>query len=301
VLGGLLATHHLTSDDLYLKRAVDLADRMLPAFDTPFGLPLPSIDLSKRVGVPDPYSPHLISTAEAATLQLEFRYLSELTNNPVYWHKVENVMSVINKAKPSNLVPIFMSADQGTFMQSEIRLGSRGDSYYEYLLKQYLQTARTQPIFQKMYDGAMQDIYENLLQKSLTKKLTYTSELIPRRTADGLTWDRQAKQDHLVCFLGGSLMLGATTSGARGSVVSIPPRPEELTPQGQRDWKTGAELIETCMETHDTSTGLSPEIVQFKTAGDNSPQSNRDWYIKNSRYGAHTSQIGHMNPHVFSN
>lgn len=32
--------------------------------------------------------------------------------------------------------------DTGQFMMSEIRLGSRGDSYYEYLLKQYLQTVR---------------------------------------------------------------------------------------------------------------------------------------------------------------
>ncbi len=32
------------------------------------------------------------------------------------------------------------SPDSGKFMMSEIRLGSRGDSYYEYLIKQYLQT-----------------------------------------------------------------------------------------------------------------------------------------------------------------
>lgn len=29
--------------------------------------------------------------------------------------------------------------------------------------------------------------------------------------------------------------------------------------------------------------GLSPEIVQFKTTADGSPQSDRDWYIKGSR------------------
>jgi uncharacterized protein YyaL (SSP411 family) len=109
VLGGLLAAHHLTSDDLYLKRAIDLADRMLPAFDTPSGLPLPSVNLAKRIGMPDQFSPDRISTAEAATLQLEFRYLAELTNDERYWYKVEEVMAVINKAKlPNNLVPIFM-------------------------------------------------------------------------------------------------------------------------------------------------------------------------------------------------
>ena len=109
MLGGLLSAYHLTSDDLYLKRSIDLADRMLPAFNTRSGLPLPSINLAKRIGVPDQYSPQLISTAEAATLQLEFRYLAELTNHTEYWYKVEKVMSVINNAKlPNNLVPIFM-------------------------------------------------------------------------------------------------------------------------------------------------------------------------------------------------
>ena len=112
VLGGLLSAQHLTSDDLYLKRAIELADRMLPAFDTPSGLPLPSVNLAQRIGVPDPYSPQRISTAEAATLQLEFRYLAELTSNETYWHKVEKVMSVISKANFYNhLAPIFLRYD----------------------------------------------------------------------------------------------------------------------------------------------------------------------------------------------
>lgn len=38
------------------------------------------------------------------------------------------------------LLPIFVEPNTGTFYMSEIRLGSRGDSYYEYLLKQWLQT-----------------------------------------------------------------------------------------------------------------------------------------------------------------
>ena len=67
-------------------------------------------------------------------------------------------------------------------------------------------------------------------------------------------WTLQPKQDHLVCFLGGLLMLGATTIGAVGHSVSIPPRYEELTPQGRRDWKTGVDLTQTCIETHNTAT-----------------------------------------------
>lgn len=64
---------------------------MLPVFDTESGLPLPNINLGQRKGVPDENLPYLVSTAEISTLQLEFRYLSYLTEEETYWEKVESV------------------------------------------------------------------------------------------------------------------------------------------------------------------------------------------------------------------
>lgn len=43
-------------------------------------------------------------------------------------------------SKPDGLVPIYISTDSGRFVGSTITLGARGDSYYEYLLKQWIQT-----------------------------------------------------------------------------------------------------------------------------------------------------------------
>ena len=91
VLGGLLAAYTLTYDGLYLARAQDLADRLLPAFDTPSGLPHANVNLARREGVPNADSPQLVSTAEVSTLQLEFRYLSFLTENDAYWDAAERV------------------------------------------------------------------------------------------------------------------------------------------------------------------------------------------------------------------
>ncbi|KAJ7791767.1 glycoside hydrolase family 47 protein [Mycena olivaceomarginata] len=284
VLGGLLSALHLTSDDMYLRHAVDLADRMLPAFDTPSGLPMTSVNLKTSVGIQDPGN-H-ISTAEATTLQLEFRDLAQLTKNDTYWYKAEKVMAVVKAAHlPSNLAPISMNANDGSFSHSEIRLGSRGDSYYEYLLKQWLQTDRTEPVYLKMYEDTMLGIHNHLVQTTPTRKLTYIAELFPKGADWRTTWDLNHKQDHLVCFLAGSLMLGATTAGSRGA-VSVPPKMDELTRSGQRDWKTGVELLEGCMATHETATGLSPEIVQFQPSAD---QPERDWYIKGSRPGGPAS------------
>ena len=67
---------------------------------------------------------------------------------------------------------------------------------------------------------------------------------------DSRQWRLVPKQDHLACFLGGSLMLGAVDGGSS----SVPPLPSELSENAKRDWKTGVELIKTCMETHQTST-----------------------------------------------
>ncbi|KAF8185225.1 glycoside hydrolase [Mycena galopus ATCC 62051] len=194
VLGGLLSAYHLTGDDLYKSHAADLGDRMLPAFDTASGLPAPSVNLAARTATSS-----RVSISEATTLQLEFRYLAEITGRVAFSHKAEKVMEVVNRNRiPNGLVPIDMNAD-GTFARSGIRLGSNGDSYYG----------------------------------NNTFKLT---------------------------------------------------RMDELTAAGVRDWETGVAFLETCMGTHRTATGLSPEGVHFRTTAD--PKGERDWYIKGANKAA---------------
>ncbi|KAH9854342.1 glycoside hydrolase [Lenzites betulinus] len=290
VLGGLLSAYALTKDPMYIDKAKDLADRIMPAFDTPSGLPLSNVNLGARVASKTGDNKGLVSTAEVATLQLEFRYLSHLTGNETYWNVVEKVMETIKGSSlNTGLASIFMNPEDGRFVMSAIRLGSRGDSYYEYLLKQYVQTNYTEPVYKEMYEFAMNGVQEHLIKKSVSGRLTYTAELIPERSGSGkMSWRLQPKQDHLICFFGGSLMLGAVTAGAATQNVSIPPHAKHLTPVGIRDWKTGVELIETCMRTHDTATGLSPEIVHFRIPGDKVSGSSvpDDWYIKGAKPGA---------------
>ncbi|KAH7886293.1 glycoside hydrolase family 47 protein [Phlebopus sp. FC_14] len=315
VMGGLLAAYHLSgADPIFLEKAQDVANRILPVFNTPSGLPLSNVNLHLQIGVPDLDNNGYVSTAEAATLQLEFRYLSYLTDEDIYWEKAEGVMAVLKAARmPHGLASIFIDPRDGQYRPASIRLGSRGDSYYEYLMlvlthvcifafftdlpaagsKQYLQTNQTEHVYREMYDDAMTGIHKYLVQRSPISKLVYTAELIPETGHHGeLGWRLVPKQDHLVCFLGGSLMLGATTSGALVDHVSVPPLPHELSPQGKRDWLLGAELIKTCMATYDTRTGLAPEIVHFRIPGDgldkmggteNPPL---DWFIKGSSPGA---------------
>lgn len=148
MLGGLLSAHYLSNtypdlapisdddkgaagEDLYLEKAADLADRLLGAFNSESGVPYASVNLKTSEGVPSHADGGASSTAEAASLQLEMKYLAKLTGESNYWDKAEKVMQVIDdNGMEDGLLPIFIYASQGTFRGSNIRLGSRGDSYY---------------------------------------------------------------------------------------------------------------------------------------------------------------------------
>jgi len=50
------------------------------------------------------------------------------------------MLQIFSLHRTSGLAPIYINADTGEFRSSShITLGARGDSYYEYLLKQWLQ------------------------------------------------------------------------------------------------------------------------------------------------------------------
>lgn len=84
------------------------------------------------------------TTSEVSSIQLEFRDLSRITNDKIYENAVEKVSEKLHELqKLDGLVPIFINAHSGDFVEfSTISMGARGDSYYEYLLKQWLQIGK---------------------------------------------------------------------------------------------------------------------------------------------------------------
>lgn len=81
-------------------------------------------------------------------------------------------------------------------------MGALGDSFFEYLLKAWLQSNKEDNEARQMFDDAMQAVFQHMLRKS-TGGLTYFAELKFDRPED--------KMDHLSCFAGGLLALGAKT------------------------------------------------------------------------------------------
>ncbi|CCE65388.1 hypothetical protein TPHA_0L00320 [Tetrapisispora phaffii CBS 4417] len=266
MLGGLLAAHHLSmqldvgNPEVYLQKAVDLGDRLAMAFvNSETGIPYSSVNLKTGQTVKNHVDDGASSTAEFTTLQLEFKYLSFLTGNNSYWLLAENVYPTMYKKNNltdeyySGLVPIYTHPDTGMFHGQNIRMGSRGDSFYEYLLKQYLMTS--EELYYDLYRISMDGMKKKLLAKSHPHGLTYIGErpfgpnkaLIP-------------KLDHLVCFMGGLLAMGATNGlqfdEARKSSFWDAKRAD--------DFKIAEELTYSCFQLYDQiPSGLAPEIVMF--------------------------------------
>ncbi|PIO60254.1 glycosyl hydrolase family 47 [Teladorsagia circumcincta] len=79
-------------------------------------------------------------------------------------------------------------------------LGALGDSFYEYLLKSWLQSGKTDAQAKRMYWEANEAIQKNMIFKSKTG-LTYVAEL-----RNGLP---EHKMSHLACFVVGMFALQA--------------------------------------------------------------------------------------------
>jgi len=243
ILGGLLSAYHLSHDKIFLDKAIDLGDRLLPCFETTSGIPYSDINLHTHRAHAPKWGPDS-SVSEVTTLQLEFKDLSRLTADPKYESAADKVIEHIHKLnKQDGLVPIFINADSGNFRaHSTITLGARGDSYYEYLLKQYLQTGKTREFLLRDYNDSVNGMMNKLMSYSEPNKLLFMGELQSGKAF-------KPKMDHLVCFLPSVLALGYF-NGLSYSHLEVAER-----------------LAYTCYQMYEQMpTGLSPEIAYFNMA-----------------------------------
>lgn len=273
MLGGLLSAHYLSTEfpelaplteddegasgeDLYLEKATDLANRVLGAFESNSGVPFASVNLKTEQGIPSHDDGGASSTAEAATLQLEFKYLAKITGEANYWEKAEKVIQVIDdNGAQDGLVPIYIYAHDGKFRTNNIRLGSRGDSYYEYLIKQYLQTSKEEPIYEEMWDQALAGVRKHLITYSTPSKFTVLGE-----RPNGLEGELSPKMDHLVCFMPGTIALGATGGLSEAEAKKLP----TWNKRKDEEMQLARELTQTCWGMYKVmATGLAPEIAHF--------------------------------------
>ena len=151
--------------------------------------------------------------SEVGTLHLEFVQLSAATGDARFQAAVDAVGDRIARevisanrmtsAQPlAPLLPILMDRD-GWPLQSMTSIGAGGDSYYEYLLKAWIQTQRSEPVWRKRYAAAAGAIVKGFVHRTESGR-AYLGEISPYG-------EPVPKMDHLTCFVPGMLALGATT------------------------------------------------------------------------------------------
>lgn len=178
VIGGLLSAHIYASSPALghqipgykgsmLSLAVDLADRLMPAFDTPTGIPLARVNL--RHGK---YRENITETctAGAGSLVLEFATLSRLTGDDKYEAVARRAFFAIWERRTAlDIVGTSIDAMSGLWLSAMSGVGASVDSFYEYALKSYILLGDEQ--FLEVFTLAYTAIKENMLDGWLYKNI----------------------------------------------------------------------------------------------------------------------------------
>jgi mannosyl-oligosaccharide alpha-1,2-mannosidase len=128
-VGGLLSAHHACGDPVLLARARDLVDRLLPAFDTPTGMPHRFVNL-KTGRTRDART----NPAEVGTYLPEWGTLARLTGERRYYDLPKRAtQALFARRSKLDLIAEGIDADTGAWTSRRSTVGSGSDSYYEYL------------------------------------------------------------------------------------------------------------------------------------------------------------------------
>ncbi|HEX4737085.1 MAG TPA: glycoside hydrolase family 47 protein [Allosphingosinicella sp.] len=129
LVGGLLSAHHACGDPMLLARAADLADRLLPAFETPTGMPYRLVNLKTGAARESVTSP-----ADIATYLPEWGTLSRLTGNPRYAQTAKRaVRALFDRRSKLDMVATKIDVVTGEWRSRRATVGSYCDSFFEYL------------------------------------------------------------------------------------------------------------------------------------------------------------------------
>lgn len=170
VLGGLLSANALTGDRVYLDKAVELGDRLLPAFKDghmpcthihiPTGNCMPGGSSTQYSTVARARNPRSTTIGQAGTLLLEFRQLSAASGDARYGEAAGKAERLLIESARRQVVPYVLPQDvdpMGNPRGGDVSVDGEADSYWEYLLKLYLQGGKEEAalseVFERTVDG----------------------------------------------------------------------------------------------------------------------------------------------------
>ncbi|KAJ7708869.1 glycoside hydrolase [Mycena rosella] len=237
-LGGLLSAYALSGEPILLEKADQLGASLLPAFKTLSGLPMYAVN--PLTGETRGGWTRGVLWSEALSNQMEYKYLAHLTGRAEYFERTEKIMQIMyNASITEGQFPSQWDLQTGKPSNQHFSVGAYADSAHEYLLKQWLLTARSEPETKALYLRAVDSIIDTLLYVTPNRKLLYVT--------DANSGVPTFKFEHLSCFLPGMLALGVHT-------LDLPPHTKEL-----HAWAAEG-IATTCWLSYaDQASGLGPD------------------------------------------
>ncbi|CAI5439365.1 unnamed protein product [Caenorhabditis angaria] len=257
-VGGLLSIYALTEDKMFLEKAEQIATVLLPAFETSTGIPNALINVQSGRSKTYNWANGKAILSEYGSIQLEFDYLSNQTGNPIFAKKAQKIRDVLSEIeKPDGLYPIYLSVETAKWGQHHYSMGAMADSWYEYLLKQWIATGKKDTKTKLEYDEAIFAMEKKLLFKSEQNSLWYFAKMFGTRVEHTF--------EHLACFSGGMAVLHSMNE------------PNQTV--AKHYLELGKEIGKTCHESYIRSaTGIGPESFQFSASIEAKTERSQDSY-----------------------
>ncbi|KAI0558596.1 mannosyl-oligosaccharide1,2-alpha-mannosidase [Gracilaria domingensis] len=263
ILGGLLSMYHLSGDVMYLEKAENLGARLASSFDSDYGLPWPRCHLNQP-GFCENHEQlgDSLYLAEVGSVQLEYRALSHHSTAELS-QQLRNVservievlqqagaMSGLARLKPphDSLLPFSMSRTTGRYSTNLVTMGAPADSYFEYLVKVWVQGGRKEKHFWTLFERVVDSIVEIAAYESRFGDVIVRDVVVSK---DG-SLQFQSKMDHFSCYIPGMIVLGMDGLG------------ENDTERREKWMWLATELTETCYKMYEKSpSGLAGENIRL--------------------------------------
>ncbi|WYZ44251.1 hypothetical protein EsH8_VII_000687 [Colletotrichum jinshuiense] len=222
-LGGLLSAYDLSKEQVLLDKAIELANMLYAAFDTPNRFPPQAFSFDElRAGKvqPDPYQ----SAAAIGSMSMEFTRVAQLTGDFKFYDAIERIKKTFVHTQDNTLLPgmwpnFINVRDDFQTANNVFKLGSAGDSLYEYLPKMHVLLGGLDTAYEKMYKGAAKAAKAHLLYRPMAPRKDDVLLLGTAIVNEKLKKiDQISDLEHLSCSAGGMFAMAGKLFGVSDDV-----------------------------------------------------------------------------------
>eukprot|EP01013_Petalomonas_cantuscygni_P015155 TRINITY_DN310_c0_g1_i1.p1 TRINITY_DN310_c0_g1~~TRINITY_DN310_c0_g1_i1.p1 ORF type:complete len:641 (+),score=170.15 TRINITY_DN310_c0_g1_i1:286-2208(+) len=261
VLGGLVSAYQLSGrkHPALLEKARDLCERLMTGHRTSSGFPY-------RDTLLDPASSSSTGTnlAEVGSEQMEYRSLSYETRDARFATATNRVWDAVDRThSPHGLYPIDINAASG-FVGGQYGIGASADSFYEYLVKLWILSGKTDEQSKRLFVRAVRGILDHLYIPGPGQPGERVSIIGAMHGSY-----KVPQYGHLESFVGGMLSLGNTS----GILDDDPQLKERASSVAEEVGRANRELYKL------SPLGIGPETAGFNQGTGKLTRSGASFYI----------------------